>query len=67
MFTEHAALSQECCTGQEYFPETSNYVVCVLGSTPPSRTEPKHGFWEYYSYGMACMYKSDYSTMDQYL
>ena len=55
-----------------YFPEmfklyNMNYVY--RNRRPPRKIEltRKHGFWEYYSYGMACMYKSDYSTMDQSL
>ena len=55
-----------------YFPEmfklyNMNYVY--RHRKPPRKIEltRKHGFWEYYSYGMACMYKSDYSTMDQSL
>ena len=59
-----------------YFPEmfklyNMNYVYWSRkGKPPPIKKLPldrKHGFWEYYSYGMACMYKSDYSTMDQSL
>ena len=58
-----------------YFPEmfklyNMKYVywdsVLKIGSRNPGINR-KHGFWEYYSYGMACMYKSDYSTMDQSL
>ena len=53
-----------------YFPEMFklyNMKYAYRGRKPPKKIElnRKHGFWEYYSYGMACMYKSDYSTMDQ--
>ena len=55
-----------------YFPEMFklyNMKYVYWDSTPPRNPglNRKHGFWEYYSYGMACMYKSDYSTMDQSL
>ena len=55
-----------------YFPEMFKLynMKYVYWDSKPPRNPPlnrKHGFWEYYSYGMACMYKSDYSTMDQSL
>ena len=58
-----------------YFPEMFklyNMKYVYRNCTPPKTfgLNRKHGFWEYYtlySYGMACMYKSDYSTMDQSL
>ena len=55
-----------------YFPEMFKLynMKYVYRNRKPPKTFPlnrKHGFWEYYSYGMACMYKSDYSTMDQSL
>ena len=55
-----------------YFPEMFklyNMKYVYRNRTPPKTfgLNRKHGFWEYYSYGMACMYKSDYSTMDQSL